>query len=233
MDSKGRILHAQAAKARETEQFLDSLTYNDDALFAYDVDNDALGFSEGIACRSITLRVYANLHDSTRLLTLAKYEMMASVDLARQSGDPRTLPMPLFNLAQIQEDLGELENALMNYREAVRGMETTPPERHKTAAILANMRVFLATTEYTNGDTDAIERAKQALTILAESDQENEYNKDVWLSGGYMRMARVLREHDMDEARNYLEKAKEIIDSNPELTLRQKQWEKLNQTLTQ
>src|SRR5690349_17430234 len=126
MNSKGRELHSEAAKARETEHFTESLTFNDDALFAYDEDNDSLGFSEGIACRSITLRVYANLHNSKRILTLAKYEMMASVDLARQSGIKESLALPLYNLAQLQEDLGELEEAVKSYREAVENMEHNP-----------------------------------------------------------------------------------------------------------
>lgn len=228
MATKGRILHAEAAKAREEERFTESLTFNDDALFAYDADNDALGFSEGIACRSITLRVYANLHDSKRILTLAKYEMMASVDLARQSGISEALPLPLYNLAQLREDLGEYDAAVKDYREAIEGMEKSPPETHNRPAVLANMRVHMTVCEYKAGDKSALERAKQALQELEELEEPNKYNKDVWISGGYMRLADVIRAENRDEARNYLNKAKEIIDSNPDLILRKKQWEKLS-----
>lgn len=231
MESKGRTLHAEAAKARESEQFTQSLTFNDDALFAYDADNDALGFSEGIACRSITLRVYANLHDSKRILTLAKYEMMASVELARQSGKAEALPLPLYNLAQLREDLGEYDDAVRDYREAVDSMEKNPPEAHNRPSILANMRVHMTTCEYKAGDKTAMERAKQALRELEEAEEANKYNKDVWVSGGYMRLADVIKADSPDEARDYLAKAKGIIDSNPDLTLRKKQWEKLSRAI--
>ena len=130
MSTKGRELHGQAAKLRETEQFIDSLSLSDQSLFAYDVDGDELGFSEGIACRSITLRVYANLNNSKRLLTLAKYEMMAAVDLARQSGRGDALAVPLFQLANLQKELGELSEAVATYKEAVEKIESNPPETH-------------------------------------------------------------------------------------------------------
>ena len=228
MESKGRALHAEAAKARESEQFTKSLTYNDDALFAYDEENDTLGFSEGIACRSITLRVYANLHDSRRILTLAKYEMMASVDLARQSGVRDALPLPLYNLAQIQEDLGEFDEAVKNYSEAAEGMEKNSPENHNRPSVLANMKIHLATCEYRAGDKTALERAEKALRDLEKSEEPSKYNKDVWVSGGYMRIASAVKDDKPEDAKSSLAKAKEIIGSNPDLTLRKQQWEKLS-----
>ena len=231
MESKGRQLHAQAAKAREEERFTESLTFNDEALFAYDADNDALGFSEGIACRSITLRVYANLHASKRLLTLAKYEMMASVDLARQSEDIKSLALPLYNLAQIREDLEEYKDAVHDYQEAVNAMENDAPAIHNRPSVLANMKLHLASCEFKTDDKTALERAKQALQDLENAEEPNKYNKDVWVSGAYMRLADAIKTENPDEARKYLEKAKEIIDSNPELTLRKKQWEKLSHAI--
>lgn len=231
MLSKGRILHAKAAKARETEKFIESLTFNDDALFAYDKDNDSLGFSEGIACRSITLRVCAGLHHSKRLLTLAKYEMMASVDLARQSGIAEALPIPLYNLAQILEDLGEYDHALKHYREAVEVMKENPPETHNRPSVLLNMNMHLAVCSYKAGDKKSLQQAKLMLSELEKAHETNKFNKDVWVSGGYMRLAEAIKADNPDVAKDYLTKAKEIIDLNPDLTLRKKQWEKLSQLI--
>jgi tetratricopeptide (TPR) repeat protein len=231
MKSSGRSLHAEAAKAREEERFAESLAWNDDALFAYDAEDDALGFSEGIACRSITLRVHANLHNSRRILTLAKYEMMASLDLARQSGIAESLALPLYNLAQLLEDLGEFQAAVQTYTEAVAAFNKNPPESHHKPSVIANMRVHLATCEYKAGDTAALKRAKKALRELEEAEEPNAYNKDVWVSGGYMRIADVVRKDSPDEARSNLARAKEIIDSNPKLTLRKKQWDKLSSAI--
>lgn len=226
--SNGRTLHAEAARAREEERFTESLTYNDAALFAYDKEKDSLGFSEGLACRSTTLRVYANLHNSKRILTLAKYEMMASVELARQSGAESALAVPLYNLAQLREDLGELNEAVNDYKEAIRYMQNSPPEDHNRPSVLANMKVHQSVCEYKAGDKSALERAKMAIQELEQVDEASRYNKDVWVSGGYMRLASAIKEDDPNEARLYLAKAKTIIEANPKLTLRMKQWQNLS-----
>lgn len=232
MSSSGRELHALAAQAREDEHYTESLTYNDDALFAYDSDNDSLGFSEGIACRSITLRVYANLHDSTRILILAKYEMLAAVELAKQSGNVESLALPLYNLAQIQEDLGELKDSISTYHEAIVNMEKNPPENHNRSSVIANMKLHQATCEYRAGDTTALDRAETALQELENAEEPNTYTKEVWVSGGYMRIAHAIKEDNKEKAMSYLEKAKKIIDANPKLVLRKQQWEKLSSQIT-
>jgi tetratricopeptide (TPR) repeat protein len=227
MESEGRRLHTEAAKAREEGNFNESLAFNEKALFAYDTANDALGSAEGIACRSITLRAYANTHDSRRLLTLAKFEMMASVAIARESGDKEALALPLYNLAKLQEDLDELPDAVATYKEAVICMQDNPPERHKHPSILADMQVHLATCEYKAGDKTALKRAEEALHDLESADEPNKYNADVWVSGSHMRIADALKKDNPEKAREHLQKAKEIIDANSQLTLRRQQWEKL------
>lgn len=232
MESEGRILHRQAAEAREAGMFPKSLDANDRALFAYDAADDSLGFAEGIACRSITLRDYAKERDSRRFLILAKHEMMASVAIARESGDKTALALPLFNLAQLQESLGELPHAVATYKEAVTNMQVNPPERHNRPSVLADMRGHLATCEYKAGDKTALERAEEALQDLAHSEEPDTYAKDVWLSGAHMRIADVLRTDEPEKAKEHLQKAREIIDGNSELKLRHNQWEKLAATFT-
>lgn len=230
MESEGRRLHAQAASARENDQLKESLSFNDEALFAYDREDNPLGFAEGIACRSITLRNYATQQESRNILTLAKYEMMASVTIARESGDNTALPLPLYNLAQLQEALGEHEDAIETYSEAVNTMKNNPPESHNRPSVLADMKVHMTVCEYKAGDTSALERAEEALQQLEESEEPNKFNKDVWVSGGHMKLAEILIEESPSEAKEHLAKAKEIIDSNEELVLRKQQWERLSKS---
>ncbi len=157
-------------------------------------------------------------------MTLAQYEMMGAVQLARESNNPQALALPLYNLAQLHEDVGELLQAIHIYKEAVKNMEQNPPDVHNRSSVLENMKLHLATCEYKNGDTGGLERAKKALLKIAE--EPNKYNHDVWVSGGYMRIAEILKKDDAKTAKYYLAKAKEIIDANPELKLRKKQLEK-------
>ena len=74
---------------------------------------------------------------------------------------------------------------------------------------------------------------------MIKTTQESELAEDVdpkskntWVSGNYMSLAEMLREDNPEEARQYLQKAKEIIDANPTLKLRAKQWEKLKSTFS-
>ncbi len=228
--SNGRVLHAKAEKAREDGNFLDSLYVNDEALFVYDEENDDLGFAEAIGSRSITLRVYANLHSSKKLLTLAKYEMMAAVAIAQQSGKKDALALPLFNLAQVQEDLEEFGAAVGTYKEAISSMESNPPDRHNRPSILVNMHVHMEACAYKAGDKSSLERAEKALKDLQNAEEPEMYNKDVWVSGGYMRIAVAIKKDDPKKAKEYLQRAKEIIDANPYLVVRKQQWEKLSKS---
>jgi hypothetical protein len=84
----------------------------------------------------------------------------------------------------------------------------------------------MAVCAYQNGDKSALERAESALHELENAD-EQKYEKDVWMSGGYMKIAEAIYPDDAGRAKEYLSKAKQIIDENPDLKLRKLQLEKL------
>ncbi len=224
---EGRKLHSLAEQAREQGNFLKALELTDQAIIAYQKDNDSLGFAEVQASRFLTFR---HLHEQTedeKFLILAKYAAEASVELAEKSGDSKALALPYFNLAKAQENLGEIPSAVGNYQKAVQNMIANPPEEHgQRPAIIADMIIHQSTAEYKNGDKEALEKTLAALVDL-EGSSEPKYNKDVWLSGAHMRIAEMLKDDDLTKAKEHLQKAKEIIDSNSDLKLRKTQWEKL------
>ena len=99
---------------------------------------------------------------------------------------------------------------------------------------MADFKVHLATCEYkqsfsTNkaGDESALERAEAALADLESHPDIEGYNQHVWVSGGHMRIAEMLREVNPVKAKEHLQKAKDIIDSDQRLTIRLSQWQKL------
>jgi hypothetical protein len=231
METEGRKLHAQAAQAREEGKYIESFNFNDRALFSYDSENDSLGFAEGIACRSLTLRNYANLYESRRLLILAKYEMMASVEIARESGDLTSLALPLYHLGKVQEDLEETSAAVESYQDAVAHMEQNPPESHNRPSVLLDMKISLSAAEYKNGDQEARTRLEGYVHELEQTDEPSQFAKDVWASGGYMKLAQAYKD-DKTKSGEYLAKAKEIADNDPELSERRKQIEQLEQSLS-
>lgn len=224
--TKGRNLHSKAAQARESGKHLSALKFQDEAMLAYQKDGDILGLSEIIADRYLVLFHLFGKTQDKNFLVIAKHEMMASVEIAEASDNKQALAMPYFNLAKAQESLGEFQEAIKSYQLAVENMLNNPPAQHNRPAILADMMIHLSTCEYKSGDKSGLERSIAALVDLEGAD-EVKYNKDVWLSGAQMRIAEMLIEDDPDKAKEHLQMAKDIIDANPDLTIRLEQWKNL------
>lgn len=230
MESEGRRLHGLAAQARERGESLESLKLSDEAALAYQKDGDILGFAENLVDRSITLRHLADSTEDSNYLIVALHESLAAVEIARKSGREDALAIPLEKLAVVQEELELLEDAVKSYREAVEKIESNPPAEHKVPerpAIVADFKLHLATCEYKAGDKSALERAEAALSDLEAHPDIADYNQHVWVSGGHMRIAEMLKDDNPEKAKEHLQKAKDIIDSDPRLKIRLSQWQKL------
>lgn len=232
MESEGRIIHGLAEQAREKGQFLIALELTDRALASYQEDGDPLGISEVLSSRFLTLRHLADKTKDRNFLILAAKTVEAAVEIAENSGVKEALALPYFNLAKALEALGKFEGAVEAYRKAIEAMEQYPPERHNRPGVTADMRTHLAVCEYRAGDKSALQRAEAALAELAGSDEEH-YNKDVWMSGGLMKLAEAVAGEDRERAGGYLDRAREIIEANPELTIRKKQLQELEERLGQ
>src|SRR5690349_13628152 len=105
-------LHQEAADLREKGIFDKSIAVNDEALQAAWAAKDPGDYAENVACLAITRRVRAGLTNNRLELVLAEGEMSAGVKIAREFGKPEDLALPLYQLAEIQEDLGNFSTAL-------------------------------------------------------------------------------------------------------------------------
>src|SRR3989344_438009 len=237
MQSEGRRIHGLAAKARERGESVEAVKLAEDAMAVYQKEGDALGFAEALADQFLSLRHIFDKTGDRKYLLRAKHSAMVSVEIAEESGDKSALAIPYFNLAKAQDSLDELQEAVSSYKKAVELIVSDPPAVHKVTerpAIVADFKVHLATCEYkqsfsTNkaGDESALERAEAALADLESHPDIEGYNQHVWVSGGHMRIAEMLREVNPVKAKEHLQKAKDIIDSDQRLTIRLSQWQKL------
>ena len=125
----------------------------------------------------------------------------------------------MLGLGRIHTKLGEHKEASKCFQQALENMSSFPP------AVVADTKIYLAFSQYKAGDETAIERLKEALVDLESADHDS-YEKNVWVSGAYMRLAELLN------SKEYLAKAKEIIDGDKRLTIRLKQWTELSQNLS-
>lgn len=226
--SLARQLHGQGDQTRENGEFLKALQLLDQAMLAYQKDGDKLGFAEVQSSRALTFRHLWQESEDQNYLILAKHAAEAGVEIAQKSTDKKALAIPLFNLAKIQEQLGE-PAASDTYQEALDNLTNNPPTQHNRPGVVADFKIHLYTCLAKNGDQTALEKAEEAIKELEASD-EPKYNKDVWVSGAYMKLAEILRTTNPEKAKEHLQKAKVIIDNNADLKLRAKQWEKLSRS---
>ncbi len=227
---RGRQIHGKAEQTREDSDFLGALKLIDEATIVYSQDQDFLGMSEIQGSRFLTLRHLYEKTGDENFLVLAKYSAQAAVEIAEKSKILEALSMPLFNLAKAQETLGDIASAVQNYQRAIDAKEANPGEFHNRVGVMADMKGHLAIAQYKSGDTSAEAKALEAANELETSD-EPKYNKDVWMSGIYMKLGETMYTADPTKAIEYLKKAKQIIDANSELKLRAEQLKKVTNKL--
>jgi len=233
---RGRKIHAQAETAREKEQrFLKALRLLDEATICYAEDRDYLGMSEAQGSRFIVYKHLFEKSGDRSYLILATLSAQAAVEIAETNGIIQALALGYFNLGKAYEEMEEYAKAVLPFQKASEHLNNNPPPRHDRPEVKADIKAHLAFAEYMAGDKKALEKLEESISELENVepvDEGNKYEIDVWLSGAYMRAARALREDNPKRAKEHLEKARKIIDSNPDLRLRLEQWKKLAETFS-
>lgn len=219
----GKVLHKKEEETREKGDSVEALNIADQATAAYLEEGNIEGASSVQSSRFLTFRHLFDKTGNKNYLILAKY----AAEMARKGNDPKALTIPLFNLAKSYQDLEEYQKAIDAYKQAIANMTANPPSADNTKGVLQDMIIHLSVCEYKNGDKLALERAEKALTELIASVGATKYEKDVWVSGGYMKIAEMLKTDNPTKAKEALQKAREIIETNPDLILRKIQLENL------
>lgn len=234
---KGQELHKQAEHTREAGEFDKSVDLARQAISAYEADGDYLGQSDAYGTLSLGLRHQARVaktsEERMQFLINAKQAATEGIKIAEEKNLGGDLARPYFNLAKVEEDMGDFSGAVESYRKSVEIFKTKNPTLHNRSGVLADMNIHLATCEYMAGDKSGLDRALKAIEDLKASNEKEvlKYNYDVWLSGAYMRIAEMLKDDNKELAISNLDEAKKIIDSNPDLKIRLEQWEELEKDL--
>jgi len=226
-----RKLHSHEEQEREKGNFVEALKLAAEAKVAYLEVGAKDKFAEVLASESLIFRHLFDRTGKREYLISAKMAVQTSVELAKELGDETAMAIPVFNLAKIFELMGDNANAIKSYREAVEWLAKAPPAAHNRPAVVNDFSLHLAVAELRGGDQTARERALKAINLLETDQVEIPFTRDVWASGGYMKLAEIVNATNKAEAMEYLDKAKKIIDVNPELVLRKEQWQKLAEKL--
>jgi tetratricopeptide (TPR) repeat protein len=229
--SEGRRLHAVAEETRERGDFAKALDLINQAIFAYQKDNDLLGLSEVLASQEITFKhLYRRTADPVFLI-LEKHAGLSAIGVAESSGQKEALALPYFNLGKFYAESKEYTEAAEFFRKALENLHTTPNERHGRPAVMADIAAHLAAAEYHSGDASALERMQLAISDLEKADEPDDYKKHVWLSGAHLRVAMMVKDDDNELAKKHVEAARKIIESDERLVLRKEQLEKVEKLL--
>ncbi|SRR5260221_5704250 len=225
MERNGKEIHAEVERLRESGKPEESLRLAEEAKKVYLKERNVVGLSDLYGSISLAYRHLGDLEE-------AKKAAEEAVRVAKENNLKGDLARPLFNLAKVKEDLKDFGGAVEDYKESIKLFQEQNPTLHNRPGVLADMNIHLATCEYKANDKSGLERALSAIEDLKNSDEEqiSKYNYDVWLSGAYMKIADILKKHNLEMAHEYLGKAKEIIDANPKLEIRKKQWEELSKS---
>lgn len=232
-EDTGHQIHMKAEQTRESgaaDAAAQALKLAHQSYIAYEIEGNKPGMAKALSSASIARRHRWQETGERSHLEEALGEQIRAVAIARESGERTAVAIPLFQLANVQEAMGNLSDAVATYGEAVDEITHNAPESDNRPAVVANFKVHAATCAYKNGDKSALIRAEESLHELEAADEQDAYAKDVWVSGGYMRFADMLRGDNPTKARSSLQRAKEIIDANPALKKRKEQWRKLAAT---
>ena len=201
----------------------------DKAILSYQEDGDHRGMSEALQSRSSAHKHLFQETQDKSFLILAKHDAIAGVEIAESIDDPSALPMVYRGLANTLEQTQDWEGALKYFTKAIEAFEKSPPAENNRPAVLSDMKAHLGYSTYKSGDKGkGLEILQTAIAELERDNVEVRYNKDVWLSEAHMRVAEMLRRDNTALATQHLQNAKKIIQSNPELELRSRQFEKLS-----
>ncbi len=228
---EGRKLHAEAEHLREGGSIQEALLKIRSAQFSYIKDGDLLGLAEALASEVLAYRHLGEGTGHKEYLDFALRAARLSVEFAEKSGQKEALALPYHTLGKVLEDLNNWEEAKTYQEKAIGVMINNPPPQHNRPAYINEMRIHWLSDRYMCGEKEALSELDKVLAELEADQTEPKYNRDVWLSGGFMSKATILKNDNPVGARKAFVKAGEIIKSNPDLKLRREQWDRMAREL--
>lgn len=214
--------HNDAEIAREENRHLDALKLIEEAFLDYQKEENYEGFVQALQSRCLTYKHLFLLTKDKTFGIMAKKDAEVSLEVAQEHNLSNTLGSCYFRLGEISTLFEDYEKAIKNYQKALENY-------HGTSCEKGDYRYHLGEALYKSGKK---EEGREALLaglkeIQKNRSEVNDFLANVWESGCYMKLAEVLREDEPEEAKKYLERAREIAESDPKLIIRKRQIEKL------
>lgn len=211
---------------REVERHDEAICYLSLAIAKFQRDKLYAKMVDALKGRVLVWKHFFLLTNDYSYAILAKKDAEAMLAIAQEKKIKTKLSTSFFRLGEVDMLYKNYDSAIANYQKA----------RKYFSGIKAEKGVFryhLGEAVYENGDKD--KGHKLMLEGLHEI-QQNAQGVDpflihVWESGCYMRLFYLLRVDKSDLARGYLAKAGEIVNSDPKLVIRRRQFKELSKMI--
>jgi tetratricopeptide (TPR) repeat protein len=221
MVNKAVNFHKKAEKLREQDKHLQALELCDEALLAYQQEKNYFGISSLLQSRILIYKHLFLLTKDSSFYLLAMKDAELSL-LISQKHKLSNLHVVYFRLGETFMLSNDFSKAILNYKKA---LELYPKEDSEKG----DYRYHLGEALYRNGNKKGgLENLLFGLkTIQRYKLKTDSFLINVWESGNYLRLTELLKKDNPKQSKEYLLKAKQIINSDERLIIRKRQLQKL------
>lgn len=220
-------LRQLADQIREQGRSVIALNIYDQALVKYQERGDYSGVIGVLCGRFISWQHLFNRGEDKLYAILARKEAEAMLDIAKEYSIQDRDHLLHFLLGKSCILLKDFPSAEAEFKKAIELFPGSAPEKGDWLAHLGEA-LFL------NGHQEEGERmiVEGIAYIEAHLDKVDSFRAHVWISGAYLRLAKVLiNDKKIEPAKNYLARAEEIILSDDRLVVRKEQLQILKERL--
>ncbi len=219
-------IHSQAEQLREEEEFEQALEAYQQAVDQYLKNEDFVQAASALQGSALTYKHLYQVTEQDNFLDLAQEMTEASLELAKLDDDEVVVANGHQLLAEIAKENGQLQQAVEHYQLVLATYQ-------KQDGLRGRYLYHLGAIEYKLGQQQTgLEKIKKGLNLIKKQPGDyDSYTLAVWQSGALLALAKALQEDQPEQAKQYLQQAKAIIDEHG-LQIRKKHYLELREEIT-
>jgi tetratricopeptide (TPR) repeat protein len=225
--SAGEQLLLEGQRLREAGETLEAIGSITRAIVEFSDEHNRARLAHALLDRAICYQHLCQSHgNDPAFAVLCKKDAEAMLEIAEAEKIEDELDQAYFINAKAALLFGDHTKAVELFRLAIEKISRV------RAAQMGDWRTNLGKAMYLSGEKEqGIQEILDGVEQVQEfSDEVDAYTFNVWVSGGYLRLAELLRLDDPEQSARYLAEAKRIIDSDESQVVRRIQVENFEKT---
>jgi tetratricopeptide (TPR) repeat protein len=218
--TNGIALQKEADLLREEGKSLKAIDVYNQAIVLYQQEKDYSNMMGALTGRLLSWKHLFYKTEDKIYAIFVKKETEGMLEIAKEHHLLNRLYLIHFLNGTSAILLKDYSSAEIEFKNAV---ELYPLENAEKGDWIAH----LGDAMYRNGKKEEGKKMiLQGVSLIKErSSQIDSFLFNVWVSGAYLRLAKLLKTDNLEESQSFLNQAKEIIESDPRLVIRKQQLE--------